>query len=824
MTIENILSRTRALPAAAIAVEVNEKLDAGNSLVVTAPPGAGKSTLLPLTMMAGSRRGGKIILVEPRRLAARQIAMRMADILGEPVGNTVGYRVRFETRVSAATRIEVVTEGVFLRMVISDPTLDGVSIVVFDEFHERSINSDLAFALVRQTRDILREDLRIVVMSATIDVGPVCKALKAPLLKSEGRMFPVKVVYADEDAVEMRNHLADLPQTVASTVSKVHRFTQGDILVFLPGQAEIQRVSQLLGDSLSPTEVMPLYGNLTPEAQHRAIAPSAVGSRKVVLATPVAETSLTIEGVRVVVDTGLCRRPVYNVRNGLTRLDTVAVSKDMMIQRTGRAGRVAEGVCFRMWRAERECQFAEQRTPEILAADLTPLVLGVAAFGETDVFSLPWLTVPAKADIEKARQTLQLLDAVDTGVAITPTGRQMSAMPCHPRISRMIIGCPSEGLRALACDIAAIIEEKDPMAAEPSADITLRIDALRQARARKSPGRWQRVAMVAREYLRMASAREDNSPVSPAEIGSLLALAYPERVARAVDSVGNYRLASGDNVSLDTSDSLSAHEWIVVASLFSSARSGRACLAAPVDSVTLTTRTVDNIAWSSRAGCVVMQREERIGKLVVCSKPLQTVDNEGVVRIVCEAVKKYGLSMLDWNDDVARLQNRIAAVASWHPELALPDVSTERLMQTPGQWLAVYLEQGGKVASSVAELKKLNLKDMIWAIVPYDLQQQINRLAPEHIKMPNGHKIRIDYRPGASAPVVSVRLQECFGMTETPTVDDGRRPLLMELLSPGFKPVQLTQDLANFWRETYFEVRKELKRRYPKHAWPDNPV
>lgn len=825
MTIDDIISRCATLPAADIAKDVNRKLDENNSLVVTAPPGAGKSTLLPLTIMAGTA-AGKIMMLEPRRLAARQIAERMAEILGEPVGKTVGYRVRFESRVSEATRIEVVTEGVFLRMLVDDPTLDGVSVVIFDEFHERSINSDLALALVRQSQTLLRDDLRLVLMSATIDATSLCHTLHAPLVESQGRMFPVEVVHADDDTIAMASSRrnADIPLAVARMVSRAHRESDGDILVFLPGQAEIQRVADLLGDSLLPTAVMPLYGNLSPEAQHRAIAPSAGGKRKVVLATPVAETSLTIEGVRVVVDAGLCRRPVFNARSGLTHLDTVAISKDMMTQRTGRAGRVAAGTCYRLWTVATENQLADQRRPEIEEADLAPMLLQVAAFGERDILSLPWITPPSAGSVGKAQHLLKLLGAVDADGAITAMGRQMAAMPCHPRVARMILGCRTREMKSLACDIAAILEEKDPLTAEESADLTIRIGVLRSCRSKKNVGRWQRIAMISREYQRMTGADEDNAAIDAGDAGLLIAYAYPERVAMATDDVGGYRLASGDNASLPVTDALSASKWIAVASLYSQSNGGRIYLAAPVDVEQMETTSFDNVAWNSKEGMVVMRREQRIGKLIVGSKPIHDADKDRVVEIVCDAVRKDGLSMLDWNDGVARLQNRVAAVAAWHPDMELPDISTPHLMQTAGSWLPMYLVEGNRVMTSVAEMKKLDLRDIIWATIPYDKQQEIERLAPEHVVVPTGSRIRIDYRQGAAAPVVSVRLQECFGMMETPTVDDGRQPLLMELLSPGFKPVQLTQDLANFWRETYFDVRKELKRRYPKHCWPDNPL
>lgn len=828
MQLNDLLQRNATLPASRIAPEVNEALTAHNSLVVTAPPGAGKSTLLPLTLLLGqntwSEEPGKILMLEPRRLAARQIAERMAQMLGESVGKTVGYRVRFDKKVSDQTRVEVLTEGILTRMLVDDATLEGVSAVVFDEFHERSINSDLALALVRQSQEIIRPDLKIVIMSATIDAGYICQSLGAPLIESEGRMFPVDIRHAMED-LDFRQ----VAQTAAAAVMKAHREQDGDILVFLPGQGEIERCQQLLGDSLSPTQVMPLYGNLSPEQQRKAIAPSPAGTRKVVLATPIAETSLTIEGVRTVIDSGLCRSLVFDSRTGLSHLETVRISMDMAKQRSGRAGRVAPGTCYRLWTLATEHQMAEQRKPEIEDADLSSLLLDIAAFGENHLEQLPWLTVPPRGNVMMARELLRSLGAIDSEDNITPRGKQMATLPCHPRMARMILNGGSKAQKALACDLAALLEEKDPMDEQAGADIPLRVSFLRAARSNKHWGKWQRVAQVAAEYRRMARVDEDNREVAPDEVGLLLACAYPERIAHSVDAIGNYRLASGVNVQLERTDALSSYSWLAVASMYNHPGGvGRVFLAAPVHPDDLDSSLVilrNNVSWDSKQGYVVMQRERRIGKLVVDSKPIHDADKNEIVNILCEAMKKDGLSMLDWNaDDVVRLQHRVAQVAAWHPELKLPDLSTDHLLATAQEWLPFYLEEGGKIKSTVTELRRLPLAEILWNIISYDRQVDIDRLAPTHIQVPTGSRIRVDYRQGAEAPVLSVRLQECFGMATTPCVDDGKRPVLMELLSPGFKPVQLTTDLASFWQGTYFEVRKELRRRYPKHYWPENPL
>ena len=886
---QDITRQWASLPASQIAVGVNDALHTNSSLVVTAPPGAGKSTLLPLTILSSLGEGEKILMLEPRRLAARQIAERMAQMLGEQVGETIGYRVRFESRVSKRTRIEVLTEGILTRMIVDDATLDGVSVVIFDEFHERSINSDLALALTRQAQQIIRPDLKVVIMSATIDTSNICAALQAPLIESEGRMFPVELHYADKDTDPR-----DIAAAAASTTIEAYKKYEGDILVFLPGQAEIEHCYELLSKSqhftASPSQpintsthqhlttstsqpttttphhltIHPLYGNLSPEDQRRAIAPSAPGERKIVIATPIAETSITIEGVRVVIDAGLCRQVVFDARTGLSHLETVRISMDMATQRMGRAGRVAEGVCYRLWMKASEHLMAEQRKPEIEEADLAPMLLDTAAFGESDAEALPWLTMPPRAGVFKAKELLTALGAIDENGNITSIGKRMATLPCHPRIARMILATtnlttstpqevhlsplgfcrlPEQEVHqqhlttstshhnntSLACDIAALLEEKDPLSETGGTDLTLRLSALRTARRKKQLGRWQRIAKIAAEYRRMAHTDEDNRDPAPTEVGLLVAYAYPERIAHSTNSIGGYRLASGANVQLDAADQQSAHSWLAIASLYSApGTTGRVFLAAPIAPDDLEkefVKEVDNIAWDTKQGCVVMQREQRIGKLILSQKPIHDADKERLKGIVCEAMKKDGLTMMAWSEKaVEQVQRRVAQVAAWHPEMALPDVSTEHLLSTAADWLPFYLEEGGRVKTSVQELRKLNLAEIIWNILPYEAQLEVDRLAPTHIEVPTGSHIRIDYRSGAEAPVLSVRLQECFGMERTPCVDDGRQPLLMELLSPGFKPVQLTQDLASFWQGTYFEVRKELRRRYPKHYWPENPL
>lgn len=812
------------LPVLEIADEVNRLLEENGRLVVTAPPGAGKSTVLPITIMKGmedrdhgisspAAGTGKILMLEPRRLAARGVAERMASILGEEVGQTVGYRVRFERKVSARTRIEVLTEGILTRMLIDDPGLEGVSTVIFDEFHERSLNSDLALALTRESMDLLRPDLRILVMSATLDAGPICQALDAPLLESRGRMFPVTTTYSNVEA-----DASNAAETVAHAIRQAHRENEGDILAFLPGEADIRRCSELLGTLPGGTMILPLYGQLPPQEQRKAIAPSAPGSRKVVLATPIAETSITIEGVRTVVDSGLCRKLVFNPQNSLSHLETVRISRDMAGQREGRAGRTAAGSCYRLWSPATQARMEECRRPEILEADLSGMVLDIAAWGESHPERLRWLTPPPQGSLAGASELLKLLGATDSGGRITPHGRKLAALPCHPRIARMLVEAASAQQKALAADIAAVLEEKDPLSQSgKGSDISLRISELRKARRNGGDRRWNRIDTVARQYRALVHVPEDSSDPDPFAVGLLLCSAYPERIGREMkDSYGVYQLSCGDTVRMDGGDDMSAHGWIVAASM-----NQQVFLSAPVDPKDLLPMAhgFENISWDSRNGCVVARMEWRIGRLSVDSRPLAEGNRDRIVEVICEAARKEGTGMFDFSDAVGNLQRRVAAVRAWHHELEIPDLSTESVLERASEWVPLYI---GKAVTK-AEMKKIDLAQVLWGLLSYEQQCAVDRLAPTHIQVPSGNRIRVEYRQGAEAPVLRVRLQECFGLLDTPKVDNGTRPVLMELLSPGFKPVQLTQDLRSFWSGTYFEVRKELRRRYPKHAWPEDP-
>ena len=801
----------QSLPVGEIADEVNRLLDTHARLVVTAPPGAGKSTLLPLTLLERAT-GGKVVVLEPRRLAARQVAERMASMLGEPVGRTVGYRMRLENRVSEATRVEVVTEGILTRMLVDDTMLEGVDVVVFDEFHERSLTSDVALAMTREVQEVLRPDLRLVLMSATIDATALCQALDAPLVESRGRMFDVEILYgSDTDA----QHCAE---QVAQAIGRVHRQFEGDILAFLPGQAEILRCKELIGHSLEGTEVCPLYGMLPMQEQQRAIAPSPPGCRKVVLATPVAETSLTIEGVRIVVDSGLCRKPVFDLHSALSHMETVRISRDMATQRSGRAGRVSQGVCYRLWSKATDLRMEECRQPEVVEADLAPMLLDIAAWGGGEVEDLPWITPPHPAHVQQGRQLLMLLGALDAQGRLTSHGRDLARIPCHPRMAQMLLKARTPEQKALAADLAALLEERDPVPQEHDANLHTRLLLLREARCRGAKGRWKRIADMAAQYRRLAGrgVTEVNEVPDSEDTGTLIASAYPERIAQCCGH-GRYRLAGGSYVQLDDQDPLMAYDWLAIASM-----GNRIFLASPVshEALEAMARTVPNVCWDRCEARVIARRERRIGLLVLDAQPLTDDVSRQRMEVLCDVVKREGASLLTMDEEVQRLQRRVATLSGWHPELELPDLSSEAVFAQADEWLPLYAAS----AWSAADLRRIDMRAVMWGMLSYEQQQEVERLAPTHIVVPTGSRIRVDYRQGAEAPVLSVRLQECFGLTETPRVDDNRRPVLMELLSPGFKPVQLTQDLHSFWETTYFEVRKELRRRYPKHHWPDHPL
>ncbi len=805
------------LPVAEVVPEIKEKLSVENTLIVSAPPGAGKSTLLPLALADEEwLKGQKILMLEPRRLAARAIASRMSDMLGESVGQTVGYRIRFESRVTNNTRIEILTEGILTRMLQTDNSLEGVGMVIFDEFHERSLFADVALALCREAQQVLRPDLRIVIMSATLDMPNLSALLNAKVVESAGRQFPVEVVYAEGRDEAM------LPELTARMVLRALKEQSGDALVFLPGEGEIRRCEVLLKSQLQDVLIHPLYGQLPQNKQIAAIMPDRKGRRKVVLATSIAETSLTIEGISIVVDSGYARTMKFNPNSGLSRLETVSVSKDMADQRAGRAGRLSAGVCYRMWSKATHERFAEHRTPEIAVADLASLVLDMAVWGVADILTMTWLTLPPKGALLRAAELLSDLGALDCG-AITPYGRQLQKVPCHPRMAHMLICAREAGLLALATDLAAVLEERDPLPREAGIDVNLRIEALRRYRQQNNDNRaLGRIEQVAASYRKMFNATPDNGAVNVFETGFLLVHAYPERIA--CSRPGNnaqFQLSNGSLVMAGHHDDLAMESWLAVAHLDARDGMGKIFLASPLNPKDLTplVKERDVITWDERKGGVVACRELRIGSIVLQSKPLTSPDPTLITDAVCEAVMKDGEHLLDFNESVMQWQNRVLSLRMWRSDEAWPDVSTPNLLATCRQWLAPYL---GKVSKS-DDLKRINLAEVLQFHLDYPLQQKLNTLAPEKVEVPSGSQIRLQYQANGSQPILAVRLQEVFGLAETPCVNDGKNGVLMHLLSPGYKPVQITSDLRSFWDNAYFEVRKELRSRYPKHVWPDDP-
>lgn len=804
----SIRDRFSHLPVSEIAGEVNAALEDCSRLVVTAPPGAGKSTLLPLTILE-SMQNGKILMLEPRRIAARQVAERMADMLEEEIGTTVGYRVRFDSKISETTRIEVITEGILERMLVDDPTLDGVSVVIFDEYHERSLSSDLTLAITLEIQNVIRPDLRILVMSATIDADSLCQKTDARHLHSPGRIHDVKIIHGEDFEFK------ECASVVASNVRKALRHHEGNILAFLPGQAEIMKCRDILAETTENADVLTLYGMMSQEEQRRVLLPPPNERRRIVLASPIAETSLTIEGISVVVDSGLYRTPVFEPSTGLTRLTTARISMDMATQRTGRAGRLMSGVCYRLWTKATESRMKDCRQPEIETSDLSSMILTCAAWGETDPKRLPWVTPPPHGHVANAGNMLRILGAIDDAGRLTEKGKRIALLPCHPRIAGMLTEAGE--MKTIACDIAALLEEKDPLNDGSDADISTRIAMLRQFRKGKIPASWRRIDSIAAQYRRLVKTTHNSVEPNSEDIGRLVALAYPERIAMRDDN-GRYRLASGGNmVSLNADDDLSRHEFLAIASM-----GKRIFLAAPLDRnfVMSQGKWMECAMWNSREGRAVVREELRVGLLTLSTRPANGDARGMIASVVADAAPKEGLTMFDFNDDVQGLQLRITVAASWHPELEFPDVSTETVLASTTEWLPLYIGQ----ATTVQELRKIDMHGVILGLLSYEQQQALDRIAPTHLKLPSGRNARINYRRGAEAPVVSARLQDCFGMMETPRVDEGKRPVLMELLSPGFKPVQLTQDMEGLWRETYFEVRKELRRRYPKHSWPEDPL
>ena len=806
------------LPVSEIIPEVKKHLSSSNSLIIQAPPGAGKSTLLPLALLDEPwLKGKKIIMLEPRRLATKSIAQRMADMLGEDVGKTVGYRIRFESAISKQTRLEVITEGILTRMMHQDNTLEEVGLVIFDEFHERNLFSEVALALAREVQQVLRPDLRILLMSATIDAEQLSQLLGSKVIQSQGRQYPVEVNYlneVDEYAIGEDTARQIIPLT------KKH---QGDFLVFLPGQGEIKKTEEILKRALPEDVIVPLFGQLSPSEQNRAILPHPSGKRKIVLSTDIAETSLTIEGVRVVVDSGFAKSNRFDARSGLSRLVLHRISKDSADQRSGRAGRLSSGHSYRLWSKATQAQLAEYRTPELLEADLTSLVLDMKAWGKDDIRSMTWLTPPPAGTLALSEKVLEAIDAVEDG-KLTDHGKEIHQLPVHPRIAHMLIYAKRMNQLALATDIAAVLEERDPLPADAGVDLNLRIDALRKFRDRGvSMSRIKKIEKVAAQYRRLFNIQPENKPADPWATGLLLAYAYPERIAAArPGNNAQFQLSNGKIAQIGHRDDLAHESWLAVAHVDAREGMGKIWMAAPLNPKDLAPmlKTKEVLEWDRKKGGLIAHSEIRIGAIILGTRPLQKFDKSLAKQAILEAIQEEGQFLLDWNEDVMQLIFRVQSLKKWNPDQNWPDWSVETLCQTSPDWLEPYLEN----ISKNEDFKKLDLSQILLHSLSFEQQQLLESLAPSKITVPSGSQISLEYKEEGGTPLLSVRLQELFGLLDTPKVNQGKVPVLIEMLSPGYKPVQLTQDLKSFWANGYFEVKKELKRRYPKHEWPEDPI
>ncbi len=818
-----------SLPIDSVLPDIARALAGSSGLVLQAPPGAGKTTKVPLALLGADWLSGqRIIMLEPRRLAARAAAARMAETLGEPVGQRVGYRIRFEAKVSAATRIEVVTEGILTRMLQDDPSLPGVGLVIFDEFHERSLNADLGLALCLEAQTALRDDLKLLVMSATLDGGPVAKLMSGvPVVTSEGRAFPIETRFL---ARPEPRRFAD---AVTHAVAQALREEEGDVLVFLPGAGEIRRVESLLAEHPAARGVTlaPLYGDLAQDAQDRAIRRAGEG-RKVVLATAIAETSLTIDGVRVVVDGGQMRQPRFDPSSGMTRLVTLPVSRASADQRRGRAGRTAPGVCYRLWSEAEDRALQPFTPPEIMEADLAPLALDLAQWGVGDASELAWLDAPPAATLAQARELLGELGAVDGQGRMTAHGRAMNRLSMHPRLAHMVLKARDLGLGGLACDLAALLGERDIVRAERGfrdSDLRLRLDALRDGFAAHhglsvDRGGVARARQAAKDWRRRIGLKpgEENGEVRDA--GLLLAFAYPDRIARRrPGGEPRYALSGGSGAFFADPEPLSAEEWLVAAELDGDRREARIFLAAPLAKAEIeehfadSIRTEASVAWDRRDEVVHARRQRRLFNLVLDEVKLDKVPPDQLAAAMAEGIRVMGLACLPWTDELMKFRERVAFLRKVDGE-AWPDLSDQALLEGLEEWLAPYLAG----ITRRAHLQRLDLSQAVRGMLDWEASRKLDDLAPTHVTVPSGSRVPIDY--SGETPVLAVRLQEMFACADTPRIAAGKVPLLLHLLSPARRPVQVTQDLASFWANAYKAVKADLKGQYPKHWWPDDPM
>jgi ATP-dependent helicase HrpB len=830
------------LPIDAALPDLQAAVAAHANVVLQAPPGAGKSTGVPLALLAGQSRAGKIVMLEPRRIAARAVATRMAQMLGEPVGQTVGFRTRLESKVGKSTRIEVVTEGILTRWLQRDATLEGVALVIFDEFHERNLNADLGLALCLDAQQEVREDLRILVMSATLDATAVARLLgDAPIVTAAGRAFEVETHWMAGASPNRGAREPDIALRMARTIAQAIERDAGDVLAFLPGQAEIRRTQQQLEEQGLPRHVtvLPLFGDLAAAEQDAALRPAEPPRRKIVLATNIAETSLTIEGVRVVVDSGLARRARFDPATGMSRLETVRISRASADQRRGRAGRLGPGVCYRLWSESEHAALAAQTAPEIVEADLAPVALDLAEWGIVDPRTLRWLDAPPAATFAQARDLLHSLEAIDAQGRITTHGRTLARLGTHPRLAHMIVRGTDLGLQRLALEIAAVLGERDLLrwsSNRRDADLRLRIEALRRGRvddphiaadARVDGGARQRalrsVELLAKQAPSLPSPASGAADASA--IGQLVALAYPDRIAQSRGAGGRYLLASGRGARLMDAQSIGQAEFLVVADLDAGDREALIRLAAPVTRDALEADFAaliehrERFEWDAREQAVVARDERWLGAIKLGERRLENPDPARVTAALLAGIRELGLEALPWTKEARALRQRLefARQVDTRAQQPWPEVTDAALLATLDTWLAPWLSG----MSRRDHLARLDMSGILVALLDWNQRQRLDEIAPTHLQVPSGSRIPIDY---SAAPTVAVRLQEVFGLAVTPAVGGGRVPLTLQLLSPAHRPVQVTQDLASFWARGYAEVKKELKGRYPRHYWPDDPT
>ena len=801
------------LPVLSALPDLLAALDRGASAVLIAPPGAGKTTGVPPALLAAPWLGNrKIIVVEPRRLAARAAARRMAELAGEQVGRTFGYRVRNDTSVSAVTRVEVVTAGVFARMILADPALENVAAVLFDEVHERAVDLDLGLALALDAQGALRDDLRLLAMSATLDGRRFADLLGgAPIIESAGCAFPVETIYLGGDPAER------VEDRVARAVRKGLDEQDGSILAFLPGQGEIRRTAERLEDRLAPeVNLAPLFGTMDVRAQDAALRPAPPGRRKIVLATSIAETSLTIDGVRLVVDSGLSRRPRYEPGSGMTRLETVKVSRAAADQRRGRAGRTAPGLCYRLWDEPQTASLAPFDRPEILDTDLSPLALALLSWGTADPAALRWLDPPPAAAYAEALETLARLSARDAAGGLSAHGRELAELPLPPRLAHLVLAGAAAGQAGLAAEIAAILSE--PGLGGRDSDLRHRIREFRRDRGDKAKAARQ----AASRWAGSPSRRQSGVPDLPDAAGSLLALAFPERLAQARGGRGRFRMANGRGGRLDEWDPLAAEPYLAVAEVQGGGPDARILLAAPIDRTAIENmfgdevRAEDRLAYDPAADSLRATRVTRLGALILSEVRADAPAGEAAACLLAEAALARGLAALPWPEDLKSLRGRIAFLRR-HDE-TWPDFSDPALIKTNQDWLVPALL--GK--RRLADLSPADLRNALAGLLPWTRLAEMDRVAPADFQAPSGRSTRVDYSSGE--PVVSIAVQNLFGLSVHPSVLGGRVPVLFELLSPAGRPIQLTRDLPGFWRGSWRDVRADMRGRYPKHSWPEDPA